>query len=62
MTVQSTLSGLKRNMEQQKLKELVKAIKRLAEELESEIYSDTSKYLQQDNMKVSVEDDDGEAD
>jgi hypothetical protein len=49
-------------MEQQRLKELIKAIKRLTEELESEVYSDTSKYLHRDNMRVTVTDDDGETD
>jgi len=49
-------------MEQSKLKELIKAIKLLTEELESEVYSDTSKYLYHDDKRVSVEDDDGETD
>lgn len=49
-------------MEQQKLKVLIKAVKRLVEELESEVYSDTSKYLHQDNVRVTVTDDDGETD
>lgn len=49
-------------MEPSRLKELIRAIKRLTEELESEVYSDTSKYLYQDGMRVRVEDDDGETD
>lgn len=62
MTVQSTLSGLERHMERTKLKDLLIRLKEIVSELESEVYSDTSKYLHLDDKRVRVEDDDGETD
>lgn len=49
-------------MERTKLKDLLIRLKDIVSELESEVYSDTSKYLYQDEKRVRVEDDDGETD
>jgi len=49
-------------MEQSKLKDLLRRLKEIVTELESEVYSDTSKYLYHDDKRISVEDDDGETD
>ena len=50
-------------MNQTKLKELIRTLKDLLGELESEVYSDPSKYLQSDDWKVRIGDDnDGEPD
>ena len=48
-------------MNQTKLKNIIRTLKQLVEELESEVYSDPSKYLQRDDYKVTIGDDnDGE--
>lgn len=49
-------------MDHFKLRLLIADLRRIVDELESEVYSDPSKYLQDVVSGIQVEDDDGEAD
>lgn len=53
-------------MEKAKLKEILTQLKSIVSELESEVYSDPSKYLEQDTnfgfRVIGTDDDDGDPD
>lgn len=50
-------------MKQEKLKEIIRDLENILDELKSEVYSDTSKYLQHDTKNIVIGDDnDGETD
>ena len=49
-------------MDRFRLRQLVENLHQILDELESEVYSDPSKYLQDIKRGVSIEDDDGSTD